>query len=146
MSCSPIARAKSWIDVRSDEINVHLKELTDLDVSAKDFRTWNATVLAAALLAGRADEGGSRTARRRIGREVVKGVAEVLGNTPAVCRRAYIDPRVFDRFDSGTTIDVELVAAVGAGARKAARARPAANRASRARAARLSAAGWRSDD
>ena len=103
-------QGKDWVDVRSDEINAHLKKLTDLDVSAKDFRTWNATVLAAALLAGRAAEGGSKTARRRIGREVVKGVAEVLGNTPAVCRRAYIDPRVFDCFDSGTTIDVELVA------------------------------------
>lgn len=99
---------KGWSDVRSDEVNAYLKELTELDVTAKDFRTWNATVLAAVMLAGRADEGSSKTARKRIGREVVKDVAEVLGNTPAVCRRAYIDPQVFDRFDSGTTIDLDL--------------------------------------
>jgi DNA topoisomerase I len=100
--------AKGWTDVRSEEVNEYLKELTELNVSAKDFRTWNATVLAAVMLAGRAGGAGSKTARRRISREVTKQVAEVLGNTPAVCRRAYIDPRVFDRFDSGTTIDVDL--------------------------------------
>ena len=99
---------KSWIDVRSDEVNQHLKEVTELDISAKDFRTWNATVLAAVLLAGRVDQGSSKTARRRIGREVVKDVAEMLGNTPAVCRRAYIDPRVFDCFDSGVTLEIDL--------------------------------------
>jgi DNA topoisomerase-1 len=97
-----------WVDVRSDEVNRYLKDLTELDVSAKDFRTWNATVLAAAMLAARAEDAGSKTARKRVAREVVKDVAEVLGNTPAVCRRAYIDPRVFDRFDSGHTIDVDL--------------------------------------
>jgi DNA topoisomerase I len=95
-----------WVDVRSDEVNRYLKELTELDVSAKDFRTWNATVLAAAMLAARADDADSKTARKRVAREVVTGVAEVLGNTPAVCRRAYIDPRLFDRFDAGDTIDV----------------------------------------
>ena len=95
---------RSWVDVRSDEVNAYLKELTEEDFSAKDFRTWHATVLAAVLLAARADEPNSKTARQRIGREVVKEVAEVLGNTPAVCRRAYIDPRLFDRFDSGATI------------------------------------------
>ena len=98
----------SWVDVRSDEVNAYLKELTDEDFSAKDFRTWHATVLAAVLLAARADEPRTKTARRRVAREVVKEVAEVLGNTPAVCRRAYIDPRVFDRFDSGATIKPAL--------------------------------------
>lgn len=95
---------RSWVDVRSDEVNAHLKELTGEDFSAKDFRTWHATVLAAVTLAARAYEPTSKSARARITREVVKEVAEVLGNTPAVCRRAYIDPRVFDRFDSGATI------------------------------------------
>lgn len=94
-----------WTDVRSEDINAELKELTGAELSAKDFRTWNATVLAATLLAGRAQEGATKTSRQRISREVVKSVAEVLGNTPAVCRRSYIDPRLFDRFDAGKTIE-----------------------------------------
>jgi DNA topoisomerase I len=99
-----------WVDVRSDEVNAYIKDLAGHEFTAKDFRTWNATVLAAVQLARHADEGTSKTARKRIDREVVKQVAEVLGNTPAVCRRAYIDPRVFDRFHSGTTIEDALPA------------------------------------
>lgn len=102
---------RSWVDVRSEDVNLHVKELTGLDASAKDFRTWHGTVLAAVLLGARAGEAGSKTARARVSREVVKEVAEVLGNTPAVCRQAYIDPKVFDRFDSGETVAAELLAA-----------------------------------
>jgi DNA topoisomerase IB len=97
-----------WVDVRSGDVNSHLRELTGSDLSTKDFRTWNATVLAAVLLAGREGEGRTKTARSRIARDVVKQVAGLLGNTPAVCRRSYIDPRVFDRFDSGETIRADL--------------------------------------
>jgi DNA topoisomerase I len=93
------------VDVRSQDVNEYLKELSKHDFTAKDFRTWNATVLAAVLLAVRAGDGTSNTARKRVGREVVKQVAETLGNTPAVCRSSYIDPRVFDCFDSGSTIE-----------------------------------------
>ena len=93
-----------WVDVRSDEVNTYIKDLAGRDFTAKDFRTWNATVLAAVQLALHAGEETSKTARKRVDRAVVKSVAEALGNTPAVCRRAYIDPRVFDRFHSGTTI------------------------------------------
>jgi DNA topoisomerase I len=99
---------KRWVDVRSDEVNAYLKELAGHEYTAKDFRTWNATVLAAVLVALRAEDGTSKTARKRVASEVVKEVAGVLGNTPAVCRRAYIDPRVFDRFDSGATIEPAL--------------------------------------
>jgi DNA topoisomerase-1 len=95
---------RGWRDVRSDDINEHLKELADAGFSAKDFRTWNATVLAAVALA-RHDPGQlSKTARRRAVNEAIEQVAAYLANTPAVCRRAYIDPRVIDRFDSGDTI------------------------------------------
>jgi DNA topoisomerase I len=95
---------RAWRDVRSDDINEHLKELAGESFSAKDFRTWNATVLAAVALA-RHDPGElSRTARRRAINEAVKDVAAYLSNTPSVCRSAYIDPRIIDRFDSGETI------------------------------------------
>jgi DNA topoisomerase IB len=95
---------RGWRGVRSDDINEHLKELADAGFSAKDFRTWNATVLAAVALA-RHDPGQlSRTARRRAVNEAIEQVAGYLANTPAVCRRAYVDPRVIDRFDSGHTI------------------------------------------
>ena len=89
-----------WRDVTSAEINDRIKELVGSDHSAKDFRTWNATVLAATLLAVRAD------AKRREAavREVIDEVARHLGNTPAVCRDSYIDPRVFSRFRRRKTI------------------------------------------
>jgi DNA topoisomerase IB len=93
-----------WRDVRSDDINEHLKELAGQDFSAKDFRTWNASVLAAVALARRDPNELSKTARPRAVNEAVKDVAGYLSNTPSVCRSAYIDPRVIDRFDSGDTI------------------------------------------
>jgi DNA topoisomerase I len=103
---------RAWRDVRSHDINEHLKELAGDGFSAKDFRTWNATVLAAVALA-RHDPGElSRTARRRAINEAVKDVAAYLSNTPSVCRSAYIDPRVIDRFDSGETIRSALDRAI----------------------------------
>jgi DNA topoisomerase I len=99
---------RGWRDVRSDDINEHLKDLAGGDFSAKDFRTWNATVLAAVALARHDPKDLSRTARRRAINDAVKDVAGYLSNTPSVCRSAYIDPRVIDRFDSGDTIRAEL--------------------------------------
>jgi DNA topoisomerase-1 len=95
---------KGWRDVRSEDINGYLKELADEDVSAKDFRTWHATVLTAVLLASEERELTSVTSRKRVVSAVVPEVAEALGNTPAVCRASYIDPRVIDRFLNGETI------------------------------------------
>jgi DNA topoisomerase-1 len=99
---------RRWQLVRSDEISEHLKDLIGDQYSAKDFRTWNATVLAAVSLAADGRDAVSKRARKRAMDGAVKGVAEVLGNTPAVARRAYIDPRVFDRYQSGWTIGGEL--------------------------------------
>ena len=97
-----------WIDVTSTDINLHLKELAGAEYSAKDFRTWNATVLAAVALAGRADQAGGPVSRvKRAEASAVREVAEVLGNTPAVARSSYIDPRLFDRFRSGHVVPVE---------------------------------------
>jgi DNA topoisomerase IB len=101
-----------WCDVRSPDINAYLKAATGLDVSAKDFRTWGATVLAAVGVAVIEPGELSRTGRKRAIGRAVKEVAFYLGNTPAVARNSYIDPRVFDRFRDGQTIRLELVAAL----------------------------------
>jgi DNA topoisomerase-1 len=97
---------KTWRDVRSEDINAYLKDLADEDISAKDFRTWHATVLTAALLASEEEGLTSVTSRKRVVSSVVREVAESLGNTPAVCRASYVDPRLIDRFLNGETIDL----------------------------------------
>jgi DNA topoisomerase IB len=92
-------------DVRSEDINEYVKKASGGDFTAKDFRTWSATVLAAIALAVSGEAaGGSKTGRKRAKARAVKEVARYMGNTPAVCRASYIDPRVFDRFDGGLTI------------------------------------------
>jgi DNA topoisomerase-1 len=95
---------RAWVDVRSGDVNAYIKEITGGDFSAKDFRTWNATVLAAVGLAVSGGAARSRTARRRAVTRAVTEVAHYLGNTPAVCRASYIDPRLFDRYQHGLTI------------------------------------------
>jgi DNA topoisomerase I len=95
---------RAWRDIRSDDINDYLKQQLGEGFSAKDFRTWNATVMAAVKLAAEAPDVASKTARRRAINAAVRAVSELLGNTPAVARRSYIDPRVFDRYLSGWTI------------------------------------------
>jgi DNA topoisomerase IB len=99
---------RRWRDVRSDDINEYLKGQLGEDFSAKDFRTWNATVMAAVTLAVDGREAATKTARKRAINQSVKAVSELLGNTPAVARRSYIDPRVFDRYLSGWTIHAAL--------------------------------------
>ena len=96
----------SWKDIRSTDINDYIKETIGVQHSAKDFRTWNATVLAAVVLAAAARERDLSTkgARARAKRDATKQVARYLGNTPAVCRASYVDPRIFDRFDGGLTV------------------------------------------
>jgi len=95
---------RRWRDVRSDDINDYLKDIAGESYSAKDFRTWHGTVLAAVALAVAAPASRSRTAAKRAMAWAVQDVAQYLGNTPAVCRASYIDPRVFDRYRSGWTI------------------------------------------
>ena len=99
---------RRWRDVRSDDIDEYLKDQLGEDFSAKDFRTWNATVMAAVTLATEAHEVTSKTARKRAVNAAIRAVSELLGNTPAVARRSYIDPRVFDRYLSGWTIAAAL--------------------------------------
>jgi DNA topoisomerase-1 len=95
---------RHWVELRSETLNDRIKELTGGDFSAKDFRTWNATVLAAVAVATLGNDAHSRGTRKRTINAAVKAVSAYLGNTPAVCRASYIDPRVFDRFQGGHTI------------------------------------------
>ncbi len=99
---------RRWVDVRSADINAYVKDATGGDYSAKDFRTWSGTVLAAVALAVSGMAAGTKTGRKRAKARAVKEVAEYLGNTPAVARASYIDPRLFDRFDGGLTISGAL--------------------------------------
>ena len=98
------AGRSDWRDVTSSEINQWLKDLIGEEYSAKDFRTWNGTVLAAVKLAGRDDAPD----RSKAIAATFKEVAFILGNTPAVCRASYVDPRVIDRYEKGHTIAAEL--------------------------------------
>ena len=118
-SCSPSSEGRRWHDLRSGDINEYLKEVTGADYSAKDFRTWNATVLAATALAVSGEVAGSKTGRKRAISRAVKEVAYYLGNTPAVCRASYIDPRVFDAYEGGLIISPVLEEAAGGAGRRA---------------------------
>jgi DNA topoisomerase IB len=104
---------RSWVDIRSPDINAYIKEITGGDYSAKDFRTWSATVLCAVGLAVSGEAHGSKTSRRRAINRAVAEVARYLGNTPAVCRSSYIDPRVIDAYEGGLTIEPALHEVLG---------------------------------
>ncbi len=99
---------RRWRDLDGSAVNTylsgHLEELT-----AKDFRTWHATVLAAAALAATDEPGDTKRSRQRAIKAAVAEVAEYLGNTPTIARSSYIDPRVIDLYENGTTIDRDLV-------------------------------------
>ncbi|MBE2320068.1 DNA topoisomerase IB [Solirubrobacter sp. CPCC 204708] len=98
-----------WCDIKSDDINAYLKEVTGGDFSAKDFRTWSATVLAAVALAVSGPAQGTKTSRQRAKTRAIKETARYLGNTPAVCRASYIDPRIFDAYDAGLVLDHQVL-------------------------------------
>jgi DNA topoisomerase IB len=101
-----------WRDVKSADINAYLRDATGEEFSAKDFRTWNATVLAALGVAVAGEVAASPTRRKRAVARAVSEVAQYLGNTPAVARASYIDPRVFDAYDAGRIIPAATLAAV----------------------------------
>ena len=98
-----------WHDVRSEDVNAYVKEVAGDGFSAKDFRTWHGTVYAAAALAAAGEVPASQTARRRRISAAVKEVAAELGNTPAVARASYIDPRIFDAYDAGLVLDQHVL-------------------------------------
>jgi len=93
-----------WVDIKSQDINAYIKQISGGEYTAKDFRTWNATLLAAVAVAVSSEVAMTPSARKRAISRAVGEVAHYLGNTPAVSRSSYIDPRVFDRYNSGWTI------------------------------------------
>ncbi len=102
-----------WRDVRAADVNAYVKDTLGDGYSAKDFRTWHGTVVAAVGLALAEGERTSVTSRRRQVSAAIREVAQFLGNTPAVARASYVDPRVLDRFEEGVTIAVALERASG---------------------------------
>lgn len=99
---------RRWHEVRSEDVNAFLKDLVGDEFSAKNFRTWHATVLAAFGVAA-AGPVHEAAARRRVVSNTVEQVAAALGNTPTVCRASYVDPRVFDCYRADSTIDPRLI-------------------------------------
>lgn len=87
-------------DVASSDVNDYLRELTGFDFTAKTFRTWAGTVMAARALASQ-PVGESMTARTRATVAAIREVAARLGNTVAVCRASYIHPAIFAAYKSG---------------------------------------------
>ncbi len=108
-----------WVDLHADDLNSRFKELVGDEYTVKDLRTWHGTVLGAAAFVD-ADPPVNKTVIKRVESAVMKEVAEELGNTPAVARSSYVDPRVVEGYESGLTI--------AAGARRAQRKRSPAER------------------
>jgi DNA topoisomerase I len=95
---------RRWRSVDSSMVNEYVGRTTGIEATAKDFRTWHATVLAAAALA-ETGVASTKTARKRAVAAAMKEVAEYLGNTPALARSSYVDPRVVDAYEEGRTIE-----------------------------------------
>jgi DNA topoisomerase I len=95
---------RRWVDLDAAAVNAYLAEVLGGELTAKDFRTWHGTVLAAGALAASDEPGDTKASRRRAVKGAVEEVAAYLGNTPAIARGSYIDPRVIDLYEAGTTI------------------------------------------
>ncbi|MFE4632321.1 DNA topoisomerase IB [Streptomyces sp. NPDC056773] len=95
----------TWHDVHAADLNAYLRECSGQDVTAKDFRTWYATVLAAVALAISENTADQSSARRsKVVARAVREVSDYLGNTPAVCRASYIHPHLIELYEDGRTI------------------------------------------
>lgn len=103
-----------WTEVHAEDLNVRFKEMVGDDYTVKDLRTWHGTVLAAEAFVD-ADPPVNDKVIKRVESAVMREVAEALGNTPAVARSAYVDPRVVGAYRDGLTI--------GAAVRRASRVR-----------------------
>jgi DNA topoisomerase-1 len=92
-------RDGTWHPLRSHDVSEYIAARAGAHYTAKEFRTWNATVLMALLLAN-ADPPGTERGRSRVIAASVRGVAEWLGDTPTVARASYIDPRLISRYQA----------------------------------------------
>lgn len=96
---------RSWRSILPALVNEYVRSSTGLEATAKDFRTWHATVLAAAALAETSEPGETKASRKRAIAGAMKEVSEFLGNTPTLARSSYVDPRVVDAYEEGRTIE-----------------------------------------
>jgi DNA topoisomerase IB len=96
---------RSWRSLLPELVNDYVRASTGLDATAKDFRTWHATVLAAAALAESPEPAKSKASQKRAVAGAMKEVSTFLGNTPALARSSYVDPRVIDAYHRGKTIE-----------------------------------------
>ncbi|MFD5225966.1 DNA topoisomerase IB [Microbacterium sp. NPDC058342] len=94
----------AWRPLRAGDINDDVRLRTGGEFTAKDFRTLHGTISAAIALAGIGPK-ASTSARSRAAAQAVRAAASVLGNTPAVARASYIDPRLLDLYDEGVVVD-----------------------------------------
>ena len=92
------------VDITSSDVNAYLREISGADFTAKDFRTWAGTVLAARALQEFEKFTSEAEAKRNL-LQAVEAVARMLGNTPAICRRCYVHPVVLDSYLDGTLVD-----------------------------------------
>lgn len=97
-------------DVTSSDVNAYLKEITGEDITAKDFRTWAGTVLAAMALNEMQSFDSAAQAKRNL-RAAIENVAARLGNTPTICRKCYVHPDVLTSYLDGKLV-LEIKAAV----------------------------------
>ena len=97
---------RTWRDLSSSDVNDYIRGCFGIDATAKDFRTWHATVIAAAALADTDEPGQTKASRKRAVSAAMKEVSEFLGNTPTLARTAYVDPRVVEAYERGRTIKV----------------------------------------
>jgi len=97
---------RRWRGLDASQVNDYVREATGIEATAKDFRTWHATVIAAAALASTDEPGETKASRKRAVSATMKEVAEFLGNTPTLARTAYVDPRVVEAYEHGKTIRV----------------------------------------
>lgn len=98
---------EGWHEIHAEHVNERFKQIAGDDFTVKDLRTWQATVIAAITL-GQIEPPETNAARKRAERDAIEQVAERLGNTPAVARGSYVDPRVIDAFANGQTIETAL--------------------------------------
>jgi DNA topoisomerase-1 len=97
---------KRWRDIAASDVNDYIRGCFGIEATAKDFRTWHATVIAAAALAEAEEPGETKASRKRAVSSAMKEVSEFLGNTPTLARTAYVDPRVVEAYERGRTITV----------------------------------------
>ncbi len=97
-------QTRKWVEIRAETINEYLRDISGEQMSAKDFRTWHGTVKAAAELAEIGPQ-PTEAKRKKAVAHAMKEVADLLGNTPAVARAAYVDPRVVELYEKGEVVE-----------------------------------------